>query len=490
MLKPWAARLSAALVVLATVAGARADSKKFGDLLDRVPDGANVIALIDINSLIESPMGQREKWRDQIANRPDAVLGLGAAASKLVVATHLDFHTLDERWKLCMARLNGTAPTIGALASREGGYVETIENKEVAWTPRNFYLVAFPQNVVAMAIPTSRQLLSRWLRDTLTHPRGYPAGWADRAFFRAEAGSQIVLAVELADAVSTAQVEAWLRTVDAVTDGKFEPRLIAPQLASVKSGFLEIKIDNGIEGTLHLEFKESLAAVEPIAKTLIMEALAEIGADVDDLKKWNGEVKEHAIELHGPMSQGSVRRILSILAAPSLSTAPPEGSPGAQPANTNAPPAEQPEQLIVKASQQYFRSVVDAVDALKQQRDESYSRVRFWLDRTAKQIDELPILNVDDQLLDWGSNVSLALRQMSMSINYINKDKSYRLASAPKGAYAGWWGGGSWSSVDSRSTKTQANAMINVDSTTRWQEIQSSIGEVRKYLVKKYKVDF
>ena len=62
------------------------------------------------------------------------------------------------------------------LAAREGGYVETIENTPVAWTPRDFYLFDFPGNLVGFASPTERKSLVGWFRSALFKPRDFPPG--------------------------------------------------------------------------------------------------------------------------------------------------------------------------------------------------------------------------------------------------------------------------------------------------------------------------
>ena len=71
------------------------------------------------------------------------------------------------------------------LAAREGGYVEQIETQNIAWTPRNFYLLAFPERIVGFTVPSDRQLLAGWVKNFFIKPRTSPPGWADRAFYRA-----------------------------------------------------------------------------------------------------------------------------------------------------------------------------------------------------------------------------------------------------------------------------------------------------------------
>lgn len=98
----------------------QAASKTYGELLTRLPENANVLFLVDVDGLISSPLGQREGWHDQLVNRPAGVLGVSGDVSKVVVASFVDFSTLEERGKLGMAQARGSLPELSVLAAREG----------------------------------------------------------------------------------------------------------------------------------------------------------------------------------------------------------------------------------------------------------------------------------------------------------------------------------------------------------------------------------
>src|SRR5262249_46242406 len=78
-LRTW---LGASLVVAGLIApaSARAVSVKYGELLKRIPEHANAMVLVDVDGLLNSPLGQREKWRDRAASRPTGVLGVSTDA--------------------------------------------------------------------------------------------------------------------------------------------------------------------------------------------------------------------------------------------------------------------------------------------------------------------------------------------------------------------------------------------------------------------------
>ena len=497
----WPVRLTAALLIVAGVAplaGAQGTSRKYGELLKRIPEKANAMLLVDVDGLLDSPLGRRQKWRDRAADRPTGALGVTTDAAKLVVAAGVDLRSAEEHWKIGMLETHASPPAMTVLAAREGGYVEQLQTQSVAWTPRGFYLFSFPERVIGFAVPADRQVLSEWITTTLTRPRTFPPGWADRAIRRADAGSQVVLAVNLSQAIAPKQAEVWLKGFqsDGVKRNKMNFDLIASRLAGAKLAFLQVDVKETIQGSIRVEFESSVDSLKPIAKELILEALDDFGAEVGDLKRWDVEVKDATITLTGGLSEESVRRVLSFVTAPRLSPSyespadattprPLDAGEAAQP----KPPGEPTRDAALKSSQQYYRAVVDLVESLKGHKSESSRSMKLWVDRSAKQIEDLPLLNVDTELLEWGSKVALTLRETSSGINYADRDQAYRVAGTANGYYGGYGNGGS-RSVDAGVIKKQSGAMLNVAVEQRWQALETTIAEVRRKMVAKYKAEF
>jgi hypothetical protein len=65
------------------------------------------------------------------------------------------------------------------------------------------------------------------------------------------------------------------------------------------------------------------------------------------------------------------------------------------------------------ASQRYFKSVTILIDELKQQKAPNYNKLAYWLYQYSQKIDNLPMLNVDPELMSYGASVSAALRGLS-----------------------------------------------------------------------------
>src|SRR2546430_475258 len=108
------------------------NSRVFGDLLKRIPEQAEVLLLVNVDGLFDSPMGRRENWRQQALEDRRGGLGLAAEVSKVAVAVGMDFQSMHERWKVGLVQLRHDVPiNLETLAAREGGYVERSEERRV-----------------------------------------------------------------------------------------------------------------------------------------------------------------------------------------------------------------------------------------------------------------------------------------------------------------------------------------------------------------------
>jgi hypothetical protein len=484
----------AVAVGLAPLASARADSKKYGELLKRVPDTANVLMLIDADGLFDSKLGQNEKWREEAATAGG--LGLADDVSRMVIGAHYDLDSLHENAKVGVTLLRGDLPDLETLARRVGGYVETLQNVPVVWTPRGFTLLAFPPRTLAFVEQADRQAMARWLQGNLLRPKAFPAGYADRALFRADAGSQIVLALNLNEAVSAKAVEPWLYSVETIKDGKsIDVGSLARQLADVQSAFLQIDVKEGITGTLRVDFKNKIDYLAPYLKSIILTAIEDYGAMLPELSSWSFRLDQNkqAIEMSGRLGTESVRRVLSFARPPRIEASRPSFA-DAPPAPDGKPP-EASKDDVVRTSQAYYHSVTDLLEGLKGVDRPTYRSQKLWYDRYAKQIEELPILGVDTDLLNWGNTIARTLREMASGINYADKDAAYRLAGTANG-YGGYvYGGygyyyGNSKGYDAAVLKKQTNAVVGVQLDQRWEAMEASIADMRRKMTEKYKVEF
>ena len=172
----FAAALLAAVAVPSPGWAQSGNSRVFGELLKRIPEQSNTLMLVNVDGLFDSPMGRRENWRQKALEGRQGGLGLAADVSKVAVAVGMDFHSMQERWKVGLVQLRRDVPVkLDTLAAREGGYVETIENTPVAWTPR-VLPVRLPRQPPRVRLADRTQGLVGWFRSALFKPRNFPPG--------------------------------------------------------------------------------------------------------------------------------------------------------------------------------------------------------------------------------------------------------------------------------------------------------------------------
>ena len=484
-------RIAIATVVLLAAgcqapASGQASKRPFAALLSRIPDKSNALLLVDVDGLYDSPIGLREVWRNEATKSRRDVLGVGPSVAQATVAAKMDFQGMRERWKVGMVQLKVAPPDLASLARIEGGYVDTIANTPIGLTPRGFALFTFDGNVLGFAAPPDRQELAAWMETAIWHPRNFAPGYADRAVNAADGGAQVVLALDLRGSVSAKAIEPWLNAIDVVKKTGTEPKILAARLEGVKSASLVVSAGQSLEGTLRFEFEQDVSYAAPLARTLVLELLEDVGADLPDVKTWNPSFPSKTVlELTGRISEESVRRIISLVYPPRLSESVDPTTPTEASRPTDGPTRAQ------NASQAYYRSVTSLIEGLKGANRPSYRSIKLWYDRYAKQIEELPILDVDRELLDWGGTVSRTMREMSSGINYYAQNQTYTLAARPNGSYGGYdqYSANS-KGYDQAVIKKQSDAMMSVDLDVRWQAVETSVADMRRKMVEKYRVDF
>ena len=73
---------------------------------------------------------------------------------------------------------------------------------------------------------------------------------------------------------------------------------------------------------------------------------------------------------------------------------------------------------MLETTQEYYKSINHLMADLKSRKGEerTFGQVGVWFQNYAKKIDRLPILNVDEEMLQYGQYVADQLRNASMAI--------------------------------------------------------------------------
>jgi hypothetical protein len=150
----------------------------------------------------------------------------------------------------------------------------------------------------------------------------------------------------------------------------------------------------------------------------------------------------------------------------------------------------------VAASKQYFQLVSLRLQDLGKE-VKGAQKAKFaqkMLNGAALEIDRLPVLNVDEELLAYGAGVSESLRGMRNISKNAQLDYAYRnagiMGSQGYGyGYGGFYGGGSVAGATS-TTHTQETALLQSNELAVITMLQEKTAEIRKKMTIKYQVEF
>jgi hypothetical protein len=495
VMKFWLCVLCAALAGLALTSDGRA-ADNLNDLLRCIPDTANTILIIDVQALVKSPRGVKEGWAQKSQTEFLAgAIPLNPKIERGVLATQLGDVNPGESWVVAVAPLKA-GMSLENLAKREKGEIEQIGGQNVVYSKRNAYFLEVARGIGGVITPASRQGLSRWMKFVKKNTSPAISPYLKDAAEWPRNG-QILLAIDAEDMFHPRALRNWCQHCKGLASNKDDIETVHKLLTSLRGVKFLARVTDSIKGELYLDFQEK---VDPrhaaLLKPVLIEGLAELGAHIEDFSNTKGRVEGRSVIIEGELSDNALRRILSIIHAPPPSA----GDVEEGPVETAANP-----ELV--ASQRYFKSTQSLIAELKDMNNRaSHSgQVIHWYDTYARKIDQLPLVNVDQEMLQYGSAVANKLRQLAASlsgqniqVNLLGSYKRTEVYGSPGGYYSGWYGGAAWgrsfwaesNAADVYTAKAEAVAKGRNDRNAVWQSIDQDTAEIRRSMAAKYGVDF
>jgi hypothetical protein len=469
------------------------------DLLKKVPMFSNAIVVIDVDSVIKSPLAIKEKWASKLdaaaASRP---IVLPPEASRIVIASHLTpREALQADWELAVMDLKEPI-SMRSIARAEGGYVDSINGLEAAWTPSNAYFVSLGDQSMGMMYPANRQYVSRWADFARKNPGVAISDYLQRTAYSLGQTGQIVMGFDLKDMVQPHRLNETLDKSPALAKAKADLGAVVPVLASLQGVMLSINVGEKAHGILRVDFGQNVAPLKGVAKPLFLEALDKWGAAISDFENWQVTVGDTYIKLEGDLSTNGLRRIFSILEMPTtkfhtLSDQMNENTPQSQTASDS---------LVAQSSLAYYKSVNTLIEDLQSGIKGNRDNRVAWMERYAKKIDRLPILNVDDILLTFGSNVAESFRDMAIASRGAGIQAGVRKSSVyseyyysgtnyafPGDTYYGYGSTRSEARVKNQIDREEQAKFQEMRFTT-FKEIEDQSAKMRIEMTKKYMLQF
>lgn len=468
----------------------------FEDLLTKVPPTANAVVLVDVANTLSSPLAQKEGWGKKLelayVDRP---IFLPPEADKLVTAAALqpgaDYLRL---WELAVMDLADPL-SMRSIARSEGGYVDTIQGLQAAWTPSDAYFVSLSERQLGVLFPAERQYVSRWTSFTKENNRVQLSEYLQNATQLRNERIQILMAIDLTDVVQPHEVAMKIE------DSPLFKKVDLPQddmvaiLASLRGAMLRVAIADDVQAQLRIDFGKDITPLSSVAKELVLRVLEDLGVITEELATWKTDIKGQTILMRGALSQDGQRRVFSIVEIPTtkFSTLKDEGE--------NAPGDTDNESLARERSLTYFRSLEVLLKDLKRDLQGNKARAAV-MERYARKIDRMPILHVDPELLDFGTNVAQTLRGIALAKREGGISYGVSTAGMGGGGYSDYgtsygyfatgdaYAGARASAADRASIKADAMASANQARVEGSKNIADAMAAIRRKMTEKYGVEF
>ncbi len=191
------------------------------------------------------------------------------------------------------------------------------------------------------------------------------------------------MAIDLQHVMSPEVIRDRLENFEALKGRNVDLDQLSKVLATIQGLTLGITIDDDIQGAFIVDFAQDISMIADFAQPLLLEALANHGAMIDEFKAWKPTVKGKRLRIQGPLFASGMQRIMSLVDTPPAMQAQ-RTAAAADGQGADGQGAER--RLVALASQQHFKAVSSLLDDLRQSKRSagSVGQVGLWFEKYAQ----------------------------------------------------------------------------------------------------------
>lgn len=477
-------------VFLATIGGARlAAGGDWPKLVDHAPAGANTVVLLNADAL-KLGASQLKHFKDgeQKGAAANLLAELPEHVKRAGLSAYIDFDSLEPVWQTVTATFEkNKLGTPKGIAEKEGGYLEQVAGKPIVWSPRGRYIVPQGAERVTVYKPADRAGVARWIR-SLSQPAQPLPDYLKKVVERALDGTALVLAVDMADAVSPVAARDKLATFKSLADARSGLDELAKLVSDLRGVSFSITVEDQFMGQLQFDFGSAAGALSQVGKGIVVEAFSRRGILLPELREWKSSVQGKAFVMSGPLDCSSVINLISFF------TATPSSDDVAYESAGNAGEASASSSKAAQASKRYFTSVQRILTQCRDTKGLSVAERGVFNDKLSRKIDDLPLLDVDKELLDYGADVARLIRGAGLAIRSANVAAGgQRAVGTSYYAWGGYGYGGVAMNDNSAYNETlslQAHAQGMQQHIGNMEQVDNLTAEIRRKMVEKYRIEF
>jgi hypothetical protein len=363
--------------------------------------------------------------------------------------------------------------------------------------------------------PANRQSVSRWLRQVKAKDDINVSGYLFDAYkYANDRGTPVVMAIDLENAFPQAEVLARLsQSQDFLKKYNLDAARVSNTIAGVRGITFGITFADKAFGKVKIDFQDELTMTPEVAKAAMIYVFSKHGVLLDEFVDWKPEVSGKSISLEGFLTPSGMRRVSSLFnRPPSLK----------MPASAGDVVPKTKEELAKEGSLRYFHQIEDCLKDMKLTKQgasvSTMGSYGVWMSKYANKIDQLSVLNVDPELVNFGAYVSDSLRggynairsgaaksrireiNTPMQYNYYTVTNTYGYTYRDS-----YWGGGGGPVGDSATygvpdqqayahekarARTEERVASGNQARDSIQGIEKATGDIRRAMTQKYGVDF
>ena len=280
---------------------------------------------------------------------------LPSNVTRVRIAAELNLESFHPAWEIGYAALEKMQ---GAdyFAKREAGYIDTVNGRQVVWTPNEMYLIPLQDNVLSIVRPADRRFVGQWLKkDRSNVVSSYLQQVAARNFD----SKSVLIAVDVEDVLSPQIIQERLQGVKSIAGKNLAA--LSTNLGDLQGVTIEVA-NESLQATITVDFRNPVAELAPVAKEFFGEVLAARGVQLAGYSNWQvGSANDgKSLRFTGPIATETLDDLLGMFTVH-------RGSKSVA-SNEPTPPASTPEtsqSVIGENTRDYFKKIINIVHRVR-----------------------------------------------------------------------------------------------------------------------------
>ena len=279
-----------------------------------LPEPCNAVALIQMRKLVNSPLGKREKWADEVRRSyAEGLLSAPPWVKQVVRATAVGIFDARTPTTFSIYSMD-QASVIGDIAKHELARSEKIAGSFAVLSRRNVYYVQLAPGLLGAVQPANRQTVSRWVRSHSGGSGAEISPYFKRAMETPD-NAQIVIAVDLKDMLDQRQIRNWLAGTRSSVRSRTRTHWLrsSHRFSAPDSRWsLRTRSPAACDST----------SIRPSAPTpgalqaAVLQWLDDAGARIEVLGGAKATVSGNSLSFAAPLDERALRRLLSLIQSP------------------------------------------------------------------------------------------------------------------------------------------------------------------------------